>query len=153
MSESVEPSQPNHQPYIKISFFFRKRDDLTYEQFYHYWETVHASLTAATKCYTDFGILRCVQFQPRPEHKELVKQMEAASQGMMVAMAEYDASTELYVKTWEDWLKFASSELHTTVIGPDSVNFVGGPVHVTAGIENLVIGKAIEGLGGKDGIV
>jgi len=145
--------QANHQPYIKISFFFKKRSDLTYEQFYHHWEIVHASLTVATKCHTDLGILRCVQFQPRPEYIDLVKQMEEASQGRMVTMTQFDGCTELYVKTWEDWLRFAGSDEYTQAIGPDAANFIEGPVHVIAGIDNLMIGRAVEGLNGKDGIV
>lgn len=31
---------------IRITLFARRRDDLTPEQFYEYWEKVHAPLTA-----------------------------------------------------------------------------------------------------------
>lgn len=33
-------SKPNIQPYVKLVFFFRKRSDISYEDFHKHWETV-----------------------------------------------------------------------------------------------------------------
>lgn len=44
---------PNYQPCIKLSFWFNKLPDVSFEQFHRHWETVHADLTVATK---DFNV-------------------------------------------------------------------------------------------------
>ena len=147
---SPEKTKPNHQPYIKISFFLRKRSDMTPDQFYTHWETMHASLDLAMKCFTDYHVLRWIEYEPRPEYQKMVEQMAAMAPDKMVTMP-FDGCTELYFKTWDDWMRFAMSEEYAA-IAADSVNFLDGQIHVTAGVENLLIGKALDGLGGKDGI-
>lgn len=52
--------EPNYQPAIKISVYFRKRDGISSEQFHKHWETVHADLAAATQAFQNH-ILRYVQ--------------------------------------------------------------------------------------------
>lgn len=33
-------AKPNYQPYVKLTFFFKKRADISYEDFHRHWETV-----------------------------------------------------------------------------------------------------------------
>lgn len=33
-------AKPNYQPYVKLTFYFKKRPDISYEQFHQHWETV-----------------------------------------------------------------------------------------------------------------
>ena len=54
-------SQPNTQPYIRLSFYFRKLPEVSDEQFHRHWETVHADLTVASKAFKDCHIGRYVQ--------------------------------------------------------------------------------------------
>jgi hypothetical protein len=41
-------SDPNFQPCIKVSVFFRKIDSIDYDTFFGHWQTVHADLAVAT---------------------------------------------------------------------------------------------------------
>lgn len=54
-------ARPNAQPYIRISFLFKKRPEISYSQFFRYWETVHADLTVAIKAFGASNFLRYVQ--------------------------------------------------------------------------------------------
>lgn len=47
----------------------------------------------------------------------------------MVAMDEFDGCTELYVKTWGDFLSLVGSEKYKGVAA-DAANFIEGPLHV-----------------------
>lgn len=53
-------SKPNFEPAIKISVFFRKREDITHEEFFKHWQTVHADLALAVKSFQD-NIIRYSQ--------------------------------------------------------------------------------------------
>lgn len=48
-------------------------------------------------------------------------------------------------------MKFYSSEEYARVIGPDRKYFMAIPISVYIGEENLVFGKAVEGLEGGKG--
>lgn len=51
-------AKPNHQPYIRLSFYFSKLPNVSYEHFHRHWETVHADLTLAAKDFKDCHIGR-----------------------------------------------------------------------------------------------
>ena len=53
-------SQPNFQPCIKVSVFFKKIDSTDYDTFFGHWRTVHADLAIATKAFRNH-IVRYVQ--------------------------------------------------------------------------------------------
>ena len=53
-------TEPNFQPCIKVSVFFKKLHSVSYEAFFEHWQTVHADLVAATKAFQR-NILRYVQ--------------------------------------------------------------------------------------------
>lgn len=53
-------AEPNFQPCIKVSVFFKKRDSMSYETFFGHWRTVHADLAVATLAFQD-SIQRYVQ--------------------------------------------------------------------------------------------
>lgn len=53
-------SEPNWQPALKVSVYFRKKDSISDETFFGHWRTVHADLAVATREFQD-GILRYVQ--------------------------------------------------------------------------------------------
>jgi hypothetical protein len=49
----------NNQPCIKLSFYFNKLPEVSYEQFYGHWSTVHADLTVAAK---EFGLRKIQRY-------------------------------------------------------------------------------------------
>lgn len=90
---------PNYQPCVKLSFFFNKLPEVSYEQFHRHWETVHADLTVAAKDFAVCKIQRYVQFHQTPDMKEKAKSLG------LVHM-DFDGCSEIWVKTWDDWEKF-----------------------------------------------
>lgn len=75
-------AKPNFEPAIKISVFFRKREDITHEEFFKHWQTVHADLTLAVQSFQD-NIIRysqvCVYFRYRHQEDSLPTQIAASS--------------------------------------------------------------------------
>jgi len=54
-------SEPaNFQNAIKVSVFFRKKPEITHEQFFIHWQTVHCDLVLATQACKE-NIIRYVQ--------------------------------------------------------------------------------------------
>jgi hypothetical protein len=98
-------ARPNRQPYIRLSFFFHKLPGISYEQFHRHWETVHADLTVACKDFKDCHIGRYVQFHQTEELKEKAKEL-----GLPQMM--YDGCSDIYVKDWQEWMRFYSSPLY-----------------------------------------
>lgn len=92
-------ADPNYQPCVKLSFFFNKLPEVSYEQFYRHWETVHADLTVAAKDFAVCKIQRYVQFHQTPEMKEKAKSLG------LVHM-DFDGCSEIWVRTWNEWERF-----------------------------------------------
>lgn len=90
---------PNYQPCIKLSFFFNKLPEVSYEQFHRHWETVHADLTIATKDFHACKIQRYVQFHQTPEMRTQAKQLG-------LQQIEFDGCSEIWVRSWDDWMAF-----------------------------------------------
>lgn len=57
-------AKPNIQNCIKLSFYFKKLPEVSYEQFYGHWSTVHADLTVATEGFAVVKIQRYTQVRP-----------------------------------------------------------------------------------------
>ena len=92
-------AKPNYQPYVRLSFWFNKLPDVSYEQFHRHWETVHADLTIATKDFLVCDIKRYVQFHQTPEMKEKAKSLG-------LEHMDFDGCSELWVKDFDDATKF-----------------------------------------------
>jgi hypothetical protein len=93
----------NKQNYIRISMFFNKRTDVSYEYFQNHWHHVHADLVTASKSYNARNIMRYNQFYQTPEIK-------AAGQKIGYPMMDWDACTEFWVESLDDFLEFTKSE-------------------------------------------
>lgn len=135
-------AKPNYQPCVKLSFYFSKLPNVSYEQFHRHWETVHADLTVAAKDFKACKLQRYVQFHQTPEMKE-----KARSLGLN--HLEYDGCSEIWVKEWDDWLRFFEVSLlpvvsrsfdssdgllqspeYAKALGPDCGNFMAMPISV-----------------------
>nr|OQO26165.1 hypothetical protein B0A51_03884 [Rachicladosporium sp. CCFEE 5018] len=136
---------PNYQPCIKLSFFFNKLPEVSYEQFHRHWETVHADLTIATRDFKVCKIQRYVQSHQTPEMREQAKELG-------LQQIEFDGCSEIWVKTWEDWMAFFKSPEYAKVLAPDCKHFMAMPISVMVGQDNLIFGHAIPGEGGNDGV-
>jgi len=166
---------------MKLSFFFSKLPEVSFDQFHRHWETVHADLTVATKSFADNKIQRYVQVRALPELKEKARALPGTE------FIDCDGCSEIYVREWEDWERFGGvGFVHfytmrlrpdheqdpewTEKLFPDTKHFmamVGSslshcsaaeadhlllqPIRVMAGYENLIYGAAVQE-GGKDGI-
>jgi hypothetical protein len=75
-------SEPNYQPCIKVSVFFKKIDSIDHDTFFGHWQTVHADLAVATEAFRDHivryaqvcsllndPILSQVGMRGRPNHR------------------------------------------------------------------------------------
>lgn len=65
---------------------------------------------------------------------------------------EYDGCSEIWVRSWDDWMRFYTSEEYAKAMGPDCEHFMKMPIAVYAGEENVVFGEGIQGMGGTTGI-
>ena len=68
-------------------------------------------------------------------------------------MLEFDGCSEIWVKSWDDWMRFYSSDEYAKATQPDCAYFMQMPIHVYAGEENTIFGEKIGGMGGSDGIL
>jgi len=138
-------SAPNTQPLIKLSFF-KKLPEVTYEKFFFHWRTVHADLAAATKNFTVGNVQRYVQFSQPPE-------MRAQAALLNIPSLDYDACTELWIRSLDDWVRFSRSPEYAR-FAEDAKHFQQRPMAIMIGYENLIVGRAVPGeVGGRDGII
>lgn len=56
-------AKKNTQSCVKLTFFFSKLPEVSHEQFYGHWSTVHADLTVGAKAFGLCKIQRYVQVQ------------------------------------------------------------------------------------------
>ncbi|KAF2404504.1 hypothetical protein EJ06DRAFT_526587 [Trichodelitschia bisporula] len=135
----------NYQPCVKLSFFFNKLPNVSYEHFHRHWETVHADLAISAREFGLCGLKRYSQHHQTPDFKEKVTAL-----GM--DLMDYDGCSEIWVRSMDDWERFFKSPEYNAAMSKDCANFMGMPIRVMAGREHLVFGKAIPGLDGTDGI-
>lgn len=170
---------PNYQPLIKLSFYFNKLPDVSYEQFHRHWETVHADLTIAAKDFKVCKLQRYVQFHQTPD-------MKGKAESLGLEPLAFDGCSEIWVRNWDDWMTFYTvlgrfvlqrkavltvrqSPEYAKVMQPDCAHFMAMPIHVShrcsvdkqtscaeylqvmVGYENVIYGKGIPG-DGTDGV-
>jgi hypothetical protein len=115
-------------------------------------------------------MLRVMQFHQTPELRE-------KAEVLGLAQLDYDGCSDIYVKTWEDWMKFYQSPEYAKKMGrkspletrfaflsaaiadpnpnltADCEHFMSMPIAVMVGYDNVIFGKAITDIGGKDGLL
>lgn len=65
-------AKPNTQDCVKLTFYFSKLPNVSYEQFYGHWSTVHADLTVAARGFSAVKIQRYVQVERHPYAQSLL---------------------------------------------------------------------------------
>jgi hypothetical protein len=86
-----------------------------------------------------------MQHHQTPEMKE-----RARSLGENVL--DYDGCAQLWVRTWDDWMAFYTSNEYAAALSDDCHFFMQLPMTYMVGHENLVVGDASKVLGGRDGL-
>ncbi|KAF2741771.1 hypothetical protein M011DRAFT_413880 [Sporormia fimetaria CBS 119925] len=151
-------SGSNEQPYFRAQIFFNKKPDVTEEFFHEHWKTVHADLTIQTKA-SNVLLTRYTQLHMDKASRDALEPLFEAGGGLMHPM-NYDGAAEFYARSAEDFTTFIKNVwasdnltgvLTRTGCGKRFADVVTG-YQVFGGYENLIMGSAIPGLGGKDGI-
>lgn len=78
--------------------------------------------------------------------------MKERARSLAEGVLNYDACAQLWVRTWDDWLAFSSSEEYKSALADDCQLFMKLPMTYMVGYENLVVGDASRAIGGKDGL-
>ncbi|KAI9371753.1 hypothetical protein BJX61DRAFT_548109 [Aspergillus egyptiacus] len=113
-------------PLVRVSCFFKKDPSMSQSEFNTYWRDTHGSLAVASKIYRDARIQGYTQVH---NARELNK--EAAAMGMTVLNFEWDACSEMYFHSWEDYCRFAASDEMRDVLGPDGAKIMSPDRTVT----------------------
>ncbi|TVY47500.1 hypothetical protein LOCC1_G002240 [Lachnellula occidentalis] len=108
---------PNYQPYLKMSFYFRKRADITHQEFHEHWQTVHADLATSAAPFAQY-VTRYTQTHQTPELKEKLQKF-----GNM-QMLDFDGCSEIWVRSYEDGEKFFQSEEYVKAMAGRSRRFL-----------------------------
>lgn len=106
-------------PPIRVSFFFTKHPSMSQSEFESYWRDTHGRLAIATKA---FGEAKIQQYTQIHNNEPLNK--EAAKLGLPLMNLRWDACSEMYVKTWENYLTFATSDEMKDILGPDGARII-----------------------------
>ncbi|KAH7040632.1 uncharacterized protein B0I36DRAFT_379560 [Microdochium trichocladiopsis] len=132
-------------PCIKLSFFFRKLDTVSWEDFYRHCAHVHADLTVALECFKALQVQRYVQSYQKPEFKQKL-------QSLGFPAADFDAYTSVWFRSWDDVAAFFSADEQKPV-GEDGARFMNSEtLKVMATEDVLIFGRGVPDLDGGDGI-
>jgi len=126
----------------RITTFFKKRPDLTEQQFYDHWGNVHGPLVIPWALH--HGVLEYTQYQtPETLRRTFSSKMDPAFNTSI----EYDAAADWYVDSYEAYLAAYTDPYYINVIEPDEHNFVdkGQLDESNAGKQTIV--RAVSTLG------
>ncbi|KAL4908683.1 hypothetical protein BDW74DRAFT_175365 [Aspergillus multicolor] len=107
------------KPLIRVSSFFTRHPSLAKAEFDKYWREVHGPLVLNSKVYSEAKILQYSQIHNRADLTEA-----AAKLGPSALDFEWDACSEMYFHSWEDYEKFAKSDEMGDVLGPDGARIL-----------------------------
>jgi hypothetical protein len=115
MSALMQPSETVY----RITVFFKRRPDLTPEQFYTHWYTVHGPLVIPWAL--KYGVLEYTQFHTPSQLRALVT---AGLASEFSGSLDFDGAADWYTNSYERYLAAFNDEYYRTVIEPDEWNFV-----------------------------
>ncbi|KAL4798532.1 EthD domain-containing protein [Aspergillus venezuelensis] len=117
MAATILP--PPAKPLIRVSSFFTKDPSMSQSEFDTYWRETHGSLVVASKTFHAAKIQNYTQVH---NHHDLNKQ--AATIGLSVLDFQWDACSEMYFQSWEDYQQFIGSDELRDVLGPDGARIM-----------------------------
>ncbi|KAL4747789.1 hypothetical protein BDW72DRAFT_196439 [Aspergillus terricola var. indicus] len=110
---------PPAQALIRVSSFFTKHPSLSQAEFDTYWRETHGPLVLNSKIFREANILQYSQIHNRRGLTEA-----AAKLGPSALVFEWDACSEMYFRTWEDYERFAKSDEMRDILGPDGARIL-----------------------------
>ncbi|CAM1502224.1 Fc.00g042080.m01.CDS01 [Cosmosporella sp. VM-42] len=140
-------NEVHYQPCVKVSFYFKKRKDVSHEHFFKHWAHVHADLTLASRNFGQFKCQRYTQHHQFPEMKQGLAKI-----GMKTM--DYDGCSTLWFKSWKDFEGFFTSPDYEGKLTEDCKGFMDDEagINVFAGQDFIAFGKGIPGIDDQDGI-
>jgi hypothetical protein len=114
---TILPPPPN--PLIRVSCFFTKSPSITTAEFNTYWRQTHGSLVVASKVFHEAKIQGYTQV-----HRDHALNAEASKMGSALLDFEWDACSEMYFQSWDDYRLFAESDEMRDVLGPDGAGIL-----------------------------
>ncbi|TPX08632.1 uncharacterized protein E0L32_009971 [Thyridium curvatum] len=134
----------HYQPCVKVSFYFKKLPDVSYDHFHQHWATVHADLTVGSKPFARHKVLRYIQHHQSPEDKERAKKYGS--------VMDYDGCSTLWLASWEDFDQFINSPEYAA-LSSDCDHFLDvSSITLFAGHDMIAFGKATPGIEDSDGV-
>lgn len=88
-------------------------------EFEAYWRDTHGRLAVASKAFSEAKVQQYTQI-----HNNKALNKEAAKMGLSLMDSEWDACSEMYFRSWEDYLVFATSNEMRDVLGPDGARIM-----------------------------
>ncbi|KAK5451325.1 hypothetical protein LTS15_008089 [Exophiala xenobiotica] len=150
-------AKPNHQPYVKLTFFFKKRSDISYEDFHKHWETVGFLCTPPAPivlricwwqpCHFGARIDPLVEYHQTPQLKSAAN---TCVEGM--ELLDFDGCSEILVDSLDKAIRFFKSPEYVEKMNLDEGNWLERPVRMMIGYDNLIFGQALPLPGTKNGI-
>ncbi|KAL4985917.1 EthD domain-containing protein [Aspergillus falconensis] len=116
---SDKANLPPAKALIRVSSFFTKHPSLSKADFTTYWRETHGPLVLKSKIFRVANVLLYSQVHNRRDLAEA-----AAKLGPSALEFEWDACSEMYFRTWEDYEKFAKSDEMRDVLGPDGARIL-----------------------------
>lgn len=110
---------PNRQRYWRINMYFNKKPGISDEYFTNHWHHVHADLVTGMRSFNEKNLLRYNQFFQEARAKVAA---EAMGYGPMLT---WDACTEFWVHSIEDFVAFTKSQEYI-----DATRMSASPLHV-----------------------
>ncbi|KAL3462620.1 hypothetical protein BJX64DRAFT_288084 [Aspergillus heterothallicus] len=119
MSSTILPPPAN--PLIRVSCFFTKSPSMSTSEFNTYWRETHGTMVVASNVFHAAKIQNYTQV-----HRAHNLNEEAAKMGSALLDFQWDACSEMYFQTWDDYRVFAESDELRDVLGPDGGKIMCG---------------------------
>ncbi|KAK2055304.1 hypothetical protein LY76DRAFT_520726 [Colletotrichum caudatum] len=100
---------------VRITFLFRKRDDITYEQFHEYWSKKHPEIWLSVPIVKE-KLLKYSQF-----HADDKLDLTAAG---LPPVAPFDGAATMWARSLEDLGAIFSDSEYNAIVVPDEEKFL-----------------------------
>ncbi|PLN76725.1 hypothetical protein BDW42DRAFT_188481 [Aspergillus taichungensis] len=128
----------SRQPYIRISLFLKRKEDMTPEAFHEWWETTHADFALKIPGFK--------QIAKRYTQYHAVPQLQSMAAAVGTPALDFDGVAELWVERVEDYTKTMGEAEVVEACKEEAANFLGPGTRIMIGYETLVLGEPVPGL-------
>ncbi|KAI0899149.1 hypothetical protein F4806DRAFT_493649 [Annulohypoxylon nitens] len=118
---SAIPSTPNNQRLVKITFFTKKKDGLSHEEFHKYWSQEHSKVFLSNPI-ARRNLVKYSQF-----HTNSSTDLRQFGIGML----SYDGAASMWANNLEELLQVFNAEEYLKTVVPDEERFINRAEIVT----------------------